>query len=192
MSLNSKTFKIAMSALFLMTLAECSKGKSKSDGAEFTVLPVSPIVITGDVNDPNGKTIKGPWFNFRLTMKNNTEGAITIVALTAQIFAEDESGQQVTSDFSVNPADFNHTITDVTDCKYFYFGTWAVGEDKSFELTDGQAVCKGVPLMYVGDNKSGSSGKNFRYRVVVKPQGWFGTFDKPLDRFDKQFTFYTQ
>jgi hypothetical protein len=183
---------VAICALFLASLAQCAKKKSKSDGAEFGILPEKPIVILGDTKDSSGNDIKGPWFNFRVNMMNGTEDIVTIVALVLEVYAQDSSGQIVKADVAFTPAAFDFTLSEDKECKFSTFGTWTVGEKKGFLLENSDPTCTRIPVFYIGNNPSGISGKNYRYRVKVKPMGWFGTYDDPTDRFDKSFSFYTQ
>ena len=171
--------------------SQCSKAKTKSSMASFSVLPTNPIVIDGDSVDAAGNSIKGPWFDFRVNMVNGTGDTVTIVSLMITLYEEDASGNIVTTTVSKNPSDFDSS-TDSLVCNYFSFGTWTPGQTQNFQISNANSACTGEPIFYIGGNSSGSNKSNFRYRVVVQPLGWFGTYNAPTDRFDTQFTFYTQ
>ena len=178
----------------ILTASSCGK-KSKSEGAEFEVLPTTPIVIIGDTVSGSGTKVPGPWFNFRLKISNKTDEPITITALALKIYAEDDTGKKITSNANFSPADFDFETGGTTSvkCTFGNFGTFAAGEtDTSFYLYNSNPACTAIPLFLVGNGQKGANGKNFRYTVEVTPVGWFGTYDSPKDRFDTKFNFYTQ
>lgn len=204
MSLGNKIhrlpFYITAILFFFITVSGCGEEKNKSEGAVFEVLPSTPIVILGDV-EIGDKKVQGPWFSFRVKMANTTDEDITIIALSITIFAQSENGQQVKTEVAFSPSDFNFEITTGTgdsaktfECKFHSFGTWAKGQaSTSLSLDNGNTDCAGrIPIFYIGNGEKGRNGNNFRYRVEVKPQGWFGDYYVPKDRFNTDFVFYTQ
>ena len=179
--------------ILTLTAAGCGE-KSKSEGAEFIVLPAKPIVILGDTK-VNGKDVKGPWFSFRLKMSNKTDQAITIPALAIKVFAEDSSGKRVITELNFSASDFSYATTGTPSikCDFASFGTWQPGQNEvSFSLQNSNPQCDGFPIFSIGDGQKGKTGKNFNYTIEVTPVGWFGTYDTPADRFDTRFNFYTQ
>lgn len=188
-----KWVRFAAAAFLFVTLAQCSNKKTKSDLVEITVVPDEPIVIKGDTKDANGNTVKGPWFQYRLHVKNSSTQPVTIIALSLTFYEQDSSGQTTNASGSASASDFNFDTKDER-CEFTSFGSYAAGDDIPLYL-DGSALtdCQGfTPVFYTGGHNSGIGGKNFRYRVVVEPLGWFGTYADPTDRFDKEFTFYTR
>lgn len=175
---------------------QCSKAANKSSGATFTVLPDKPIVIIGDSVDTQGNAVKGPWFNFRLSMTNNTSDTVTIVSLNVTLYEPDSTGQVTPKIISFSPSDFNYSTTDSSgntlQCQYYSFGTWTNGQTNPIKMDNGNAACAGYPIFYIGSNTVGPNANSYHYRVVVRPLGWFGTYNVPTDRFDTNFTFYTQ
>lgn len=181
-------------SIALILSAGCAGDKSKSQGASLAVNPSKPIVINADITDDNGKKLTRPWFEFRTRMTNNTGDTITIVALQADVYAQGPSGQQQKTTVAFTPSEFNFKISDTQECKFSNFGVWEKdGEkDKAFILDNGQTGCTRTPVFRIGSNPTGPTGNNFRYRVQLKPLGWFGTADKATDRFDRTFSFFTQ
>jgi len=172
--------------LFLAILAQCGKDDSKESGAKFTISPKKPIVITAKVSDGT-KEYNPPWFEFRLSLDNRTGDVVTIVAVELEITGIDEMGQPSTRTVAVAPSDFNWS-TDTFECNYFSFGTWQKNEDETFLLDTGNPACLGFPVFRIPDNPKGS----YRYRVKMKPLGYFGDFGEANDRFEKYQYFHTQ
>jgi hypothetical protein len=77
-----------------------------------------------------------------------------------------------------------------------------VGDDKPLQLDGARSACYDTnadgtlapryPSFYVGGNPKGPNGTNFRYRIKLKPLGWFGSLFAPTDRFEKFKYFQTQ
>lgn len=179
--------------VFLGSLSFCSNKKSKSQLATLSVLPEKPIVFTGKTADSNGNDISPNWFSFRMHLKNETQDTLTIIGLKVTVTAQSVSGQMVSTDVSFSPSDFNYTLDDSTECKYVTFGTWANNDDVGFSLDGASSTsCAATPIFFVGGLTAGPNNNNFRYQVKVEPQGWFGTFDNPTDRYQEEFTFYTE
>jgi hypothetical protein len=184
--------RYAACALFLVGLAQCSKAKTKSEEVTFSVLPDRPIVIDGDTVDSHGNKVKAPWFQFRLSVNNKSGSTVTVVAFQVTVYGQSSSGSTQSTPASFSSTDFNYT-TDLLDCEYPSFGEFPTGKgDQALSLSNANTNCTAQPIFFVGNGTSGVSGSNFRYRVVVKPQGWFGTYADPSDRFEQTFTFYTQ
>ena len=192
MSTGARVYNILIALLFLAVFANCGGEKAKSDLAELEIIPEKPIVITGDTVDDDDNKIKAPWFEFRMRLTNGSAEKITVVAVTAEVFAQDSTGQTDVKEVSWTPAEFNFQLNEDTECKFSSFGTWDAGEGKALSLRNGNSLCSRQPKFLVGDNKKGVSGRNFRYRVRAKPLGWFGTEDQADDRFEKSLTFFTQ
>jgi hypothetical protein len=192
MSFGTRVLNIMSGSLFLVAVLSCSKEQSKSQLASISVNPGKPIVITADATIDGEKTIEGPWFGFTLSMTNASDEPITIVAIEAEVFAQGSSGQTETTTIAFTPGDFNFKIGEDKECKFFTFGTWDPQATRGFELENGATECTRTPLFYIGNNPTGPGGNNFRYRVKLKPQGWFGGFTSATGRFDRSINFYTQ
>ena len=185
-------YNILNISLAMILGAGCAGEKSKSQGANITVTPSKPIVIDADVTDDSGKKLTRPWFEFRTRINNTTGDTITIVALQAEIYAQGPSGMQQKATVAFTPSEFNFKLSETQDCKFSSFGVWANGDDKQLYLENGNENCNRTPVFRIGSNPTGPNGTNFRYRVQLKPLGWFGPADKATDRFDKTFSFFTQ
>jgi hypothetical protein len=186
--------------LFLMMalgLAQCSK-KTKSQDVHITVAPAQPIVFTSDFTTTQGGspiTIKGPWFSFGVSIDNESDTAITVIALHIEVTGYDanNSPQTVTADFV--PATDNIATSNIT-CNYGDFGQFdAKGVNKGplNETPSGSPNCPsgGVHFFSSGNPKPAST-SFIRYTVKVKPIGYFGARGAPTDRFDSFATVYTQ
>ncbi len=192
MSFGTRVYYILMTILAVPALASCGGKKSKSQLADLTVNPERPIVITADATLSGDKKITGPWFQFTMNMTNGSTEPITIVALELEVSAPDDTGVISSRPVAFSPGEFDFNLTETINCKYASFGTWQPGQTKAMTLESSSDACKGIPMFIVGSNAKGADGKNFRYRVKVKPAGWFGTFDKATDRFEKSIVFTTQ
>lgn len=192
MNFRQHAFNILICLILLPGITSCGGEKSKSHGAEVEIIPEKPIVITADTKDGSGNDVKAPWFEFRMRINNNTGHEFTIVAVSAEIFAQGSSGQPETKIAAWTPSDFDFSLDEDTECKFSSFGTWEVGASQVLVLKNGIDACERIPKFMVGDNLTGITGKNYRYRVRVKPLGWFGTELEPEDRFEKVETFFTQ
>jgi hypothetical protein len=192
MNFSHHAFHILMSSLAVILLASCGGDKSKSQNATFLVNPGKPIVITADATVDDGKTIEGPWFEFGMSMTNNTAEPITIVALELEIFSQSTNGISDSRTVAFTPGQFNFTVGTNTECKFTTFGTWDPGQTKALTVSNSITACTRGARFAVGGNSSGPGGTNFRYRVKAKPLGWFGTENAATDRFDRSITFFTQ
>ena len=179
---------LAFSAV--LSLAQCKGGKTEAAKAEVTIAPQNPIVISADTTY-NGVKVSGPWSKFYLTMENDSNQPITVVAITGSVFSTSTLKEQ---DISYDPNAVLSSSASATTCTYTSFGTWAVGEKKAFSAKNGSAFCDIDPVTFLmqGLEKPTDKNQSYRYRVVLKLLGWFGTFDNPTDRFERKFTFYTR
>lgn len=175
----------------VFALVDCSKKKSKSQEVDVTIAPEKPIVITADATI-NGKKVAAPWFQFYVSLKNNSEENVTIIAVEAEITGQGASGQLTTANVAWSAGSFDGPYNDLIDCNYNDFGTWAPGEERSVSLDGIFDECDGVAVFLVGSNPKSPNGNSFRYRVKLKPLGWFGTILDPSDRFERFKYFYTQ
>ncbi len=185
-----------MICTFALGLSACGGGGGgKSANTRLRILPEKPIVILGPTKDQAGQDIDGPWFEFGMEVTNNTDETITVKALVAEVTAQDETGQFVTGTATWAATQVSKTVLIAGEdfsCTYTNFGEIAPLATEALVLDNGVAQCLTAPRFTVGSNESGVNGSNFRYRVKVKPLGWFGTDTNPSDRFEKSVTFFTQ
>ena len=180
----------------LAVLAHCGGKKSESGKVTFEMVPDKPIVITADTT-VNQIAIPKPWFKFSVNVTNGSEKPVTIVAMTAIITAP---GAFDTTGWAEDPASQAQTLSTGTSsaivssvsCTYTTYGTWGPNEVKPIGLPSPVDACN-IPShpFYIGGLKDSSNG-SYRYKVQLKPIGWFGTETAPTDRFDGSVTFYTQ
>lgn len=190
MSLNTRVLHIIMVAIALAGGISCSKEKTKSDLVDLTVNPDEPIVITAPSKDGNGQDISPPWFDFRLSLTNPTAEQITVVALLVKVYGPSGTSPK---EVAMVPADFNFSLDEDTECKFTYFGTWQPGQTLPFSLAGGGTDCDGRgPIFNVSALPKGTNNNSYRYRVEIKPLGWFGPIDNASDRFEKKEIFFTQ
>ena len=192
MRIGIQAYYILVGSLTAIALTSCGGEKGKSQGATLGINPQKPIVITADATLQGDKKVAGPWFQFSMSMTNGTAEKITIVALTADVYTQNSSGQSEKKTVAFTPGEFDYKIGSSTECKFTSFGTWAAGETKGLLLDNGNADCNARPIFVVSGLNTGPNGTNFRYRVTAKPLGWFGTIDAATDRFDRSVTFFTQ
>lgn len=186
-------YSIICSLFFALMATGCGGDKSKSDLAKVNITPEKPIVITGDTVDDSGTSITSPWFEFRVAMSNGSNQPITIVAITAEVYGQTSAGMTEKKEVAFTPSQFNFQLNETTQCKYTSFGTWDAGAAMTgLTLQNGVAACKRTPRFLIGGNTKGVSGSNYRYRVKIRPVGWFGTESDAIDRFDKYVTVFTQ
>ena len=112
--------KILFLAL-IATQVSCSGDSGVSD-VKFRVVPENPIVITGDIII-GSKTIKAPWFSFRVQVKNGSKKPVTLVAIQNALSIINDFGAEKTNEATFAPSvlNFSRVITvggeDVT-CNY--------------------------------------------------------------------------
>lgn len=198
----SKFGSVALASVAL-TILGCGK-KSKSDGAKITVNPKSPIVITGNIKigRPGSElSIDGPWFKFTVKMDNQTEEEITVVAMMAKVTGSNQAGVFETNEVTIDPSSDDYS-TDLLLCVYRHFGTFP---PKNLENTDesdnslylpstlNPAACiDGTKTFYIGGNPNPGVNGSYHYTGKMTLLGWFGTYDDPTDRFEKDVYFVTQ
>lgn len=174
------------------SLSQCKGGKSKSQAAEMTVYPAQPIVIDASVKIGD-KTYNKPWFSFEVEIENLTGYRFRIVALEAIITATSSSGTTTTKTVAWAPGEADYTLDDLK-CSYTIFGTWDLNEKKKLRLENSNNLCGQADALFFSDNNErGVNGNSFRYKVKVKPQGYFiDENGNPDDRFDKTKTIFTR
>jgi hypothetical protein len=174
--------------ILLLISVSAHAGPTLSDQVDVSVLPDKPIVITGDTTDGKGQTIRGPWFQTRFRLTNNSSQPVTVVAISYTI---ESARDTVVGSFAAN--DFNFS----TECNgksvmtnYTDFGVFLPGDSGSFRLISrGDCDATTMPVFFFG---SLSSQDRYVYTVHIHLQGWFGTYDNPTDSLKKDLTFQTQ
>lgn len=174
------------------SVVQCGGKKSKSSDAQITVSPAQPIVIDVDLPD-NDPPIRKSWFKFSVNINNKTGYTFEIIALEAEITAMDSTGGFSTRKVAWAPSEFNYTLNDIK-CTYGTFGQWSPDQNKSLALQP-QSGCVDGTVSFIADgNPSGPLGNQFRYKVKIKPVGYFvdTASGEAEDRFTKTKLFYTQ
>lgn len=200
-----KLLQLAM--IFFMGLGVLRCGaKGKSADVDFSVTPDSPIVITGDFK-VGDKTVKAPWFSFGGTVTNNSDEEVTIVALEMTVTGTTINGGFISKNVTVTPSDFDFSVAcndDTTwQSAFVSFGTYASGQSADLQLPatpTAPADCAGVvsasyeAKIFVGSNpsKDGDQVSSYNFTVYAKPLGWFGSYNKPTARFEKNIVFMTE
>lgn len=170
---------------------QCAAKKSKSSAAVITVSPERPTVIDVDIEDPE---TKASWFEFDVTIDNQTEYPFEIIGLKAEVTSMDESGFFVTKTNVWVPSESNFTLDSLV-CNYSTFGVFAVNEKKKLQIYDQfNQNCPEGNIRFVSDgNSSGPDNRHFRYKVKLTPIGYFvDSTGEAEDRFEKFKVFYTQ
>lgn len=173
-------------------LVQCGQQKGKTANVAIYPIPAEPIVITADVT-AGGKKFTAPWFDFTMKLRNGSDQAFVIVAIMAQISITDNTGAVATKDYAGDPGQSNFE-NDVIICQYADFGTFTVGEEDYIKITHADTNCpNGVRVFRVDALPKPISANNYRYRVKLKPLGYFvDSSGLPEDRFEKDKIFYTQ
>lgn len=189
--------QILLAILSVLTLSQCGKQNTKSGKVDIKITPEIPIVITGDVGGLHPKT--QPWFDFSVELTNNSDYTFKIVAVKAEIVLLDGSGSSMEATWAPSEYDFSN---DVYTCSYVDFGTWRAGESKTMYLTNqtGASQCPTtnatttVNALFTADNlPKAANPNNFRYRVKLKPLGYFiNDAGDPDDRFERYKSFFTK
>lgn len=171
-------------------LVQCGQQKGKAANVSVFPIPDEPVVITADVTI-SGKDVKGPWFRFAVKLKNGSDQKFEIVALQAEISITDQTGNSVTKDFASAPGGLN-IETDTLTCKYDSYGTFDVNEEEYLQV-EGTGSCPTIIPSFVIDGLAKPTGNSYRYRVKLKPVGYFvDSNGLPDGRFEKEKTFFTQ
>ncbi len=198
MSYILRVFNIVISLFLATTLISCGGGgTTKGSKTSVDIIPPKPIVITGPTKDSLGNDVPGAWYRFSVSITNPTDEELTIVALQVETTTVDENGQSTTTDTTFSPTQYNFQFSENIQCKYSSFGTIAANSSANLGLASGgNPECTGIAVFIVGGNSTGPNGNNFRYRVKVKPLGWFGpeglSTTASFDRYEKTETFFTR
>lgn len=201
MSFILRAFNIVICLLVTVGIVSCGGGgSSKGSKTIVNIVPPKPIVITGPTKDSTGAEIPGAWYRFSVSIDNPTDEEVTIIAVDVETTAQSPEGQTIVTKTTFTPSNFNFALSDTVTCKYTSFGTFGAASTGGVFWLDGQGDfitgCDRYAIFIVGNQGTGPSGKNFRYRVKMKPQGWFGpedlvTGNPSFDRYEKQVNFYT-
>jgi hypothetical protein len=194
MGFNTRTILVAAASLCLL---QCG-GKSKSQQVHLTVFPKSPIVITGDGKDAHGADVTAPWFEYSLYIENTSDQDVTIVAVRQTITLQEVGAEPTISTFSYSVLNYTIDGTTSVECSYANLGTYPAHSgptQMNAAETGGNGLCKNpwpVGIMASGlVAPKDKTMKNYRYQVMVEPQGWFGSPTDPQDRFETQKIFFT-
>jgi hypothetical protein len=181
--------RVLLAALSFLFLIQCKGGANKADGAEITITPNTPIVITADIASPSRAS---PWFSFETSIENKTDSAFEIVALEAEITGTDDTGNLVSRKVAWSPSEFNYSTLSL-QCSYASFGTWQPGDKKELQITGAGTCVSGIPQFIADGNPDGPNDDSFRYKVKLKPLGYFIDAEgDPSDRFEKFKLFFTK
>lgn len=172
--------------------------EGKSSQVEVTILPESPIIITGDGKDADGNTLTAPWFSYRVLINNQSDSALTIVSVKATITLSEYGSTPTNYDFPASK--LNYTTAAGINCTYLTLGEFAKNTSGPLvgKLTDAglAGTCAQDLAFSIAPNTltkpRDPKTKNYRYRVEIEPQGWFGDRDNPTDRFVKKMVIYTR
>jgi hypothetical protein len=202
MSFILRVFNIAIGLLITAGLVSCGGGGStKGSKTIITVIPKKPIVITGPTKDSSGNDVPGAWYRFQVGIDNPTDEEVTIIAVDVETTSISDTGTTTVTKTTFTPSQFNFQLSDTVQCEFTSFGTFAAASTGGVFWLNGTGDfttgCDRYPVFIVGSQGTGPSGKIFRYKVVMKPQGWFGpenllTGNPSFDRYEKQVTFFTQ
>jgi len=177
---------------------------SQSNMVDVVVNPTSPAIITADFQLNSTTTIKAPWFANTITLNNNSNKPVTIIAVQYLVTAKRADGTSITKDITISPSMYNFTAScadgRTEEVNFTDFGMFAPGQSGRLSLAPRNVVtvCGSpftpiAPLLYVGGNPSRNIDgvTDYTYSVEMKPIGWFGTVNEPDSRFDKSVIFTT-
>src|SRR5262249_47584877 len=128
------------------------------------------------------------------------------LALSVKVTAANTDGTTSSQTVTVSPSDYNYTLVCSTTVSvpitFQDFGEFAAGATGDLRLTyRGVALpadCAGLSpditnvKVYIGNNPNSANLASYAYSVQLEPEGWFGTYNNPSDRFDKMIYFTTQ
>lgn len=184
----------ALLILLIPLIGQCGGKKGKSAEVEIEAIPDKPVVINAD-STSGDKTYKKPWFKFQVKLTNNSDTKITIVALETETVSTTISGFN-TMKGAVDPSTHNKTISinDVVhECNYASYGTIDAKSSGFLQISHQDPECPQGPITFFIDGVTVDDvSPNFRFRVKLKPIGWFGPADEPQDRFENSGSFSTQ
>lgn len=202
-----RLFQIGTCFFFCFFVGSCNKN-SESSLVLVTISPGQPSVITGNYVIGT-QTIQAPWFEFVVTVTNNSPETVSIIGLQVSVTAIKSDGTKATNIVTVSPGQYNYTLAcnDATsaDIQFTDFGQFAPGESGPLALTYRLAgtlptACQTAnpnitpATFFIGGNpdKATQQVVSFTYDVEMQPLGWFGTLNQPDKRFDKTVFFSTQ
>lgn len=209
-----KMLRVLLVMLATVSVVQCSSKDGKSQQVEVTVDPENPIVITGDSKDNLGNEIAAPWIKFRVHISNQSNSPVTIIGIQMKVTrVGDISGTPLETSFTAS--NLNYSLETGDTCSYGSFGTLGPNEADTlrgildppvtnecagfeFATNPGTATQaekdETLATFFAGDlpTTEDESKANYRYKVELKPLGWFGTIDDQQDRFDRTIIFYTR
>src|SRR4051812_18711202 len=175
-----------MNKILLTTLSAISlsfTAAHATSAVEIRAVPESPIVFTSDYTMPdpagNPKTIKAPYFAFRVHIKNNAVDDVTFVGLHVEVTGVDTLGKTVSLIRDITPSEFSYTTT-VSSCTFADFGQFdskGTFNDRNLFLgaTPGStAGCGGEATFIIENLPSIGNSASMIYQVKIQPLGWFG------------------
>lgn len=177
-----------MKSIFLAMLLAFSSSVGVSEptynvnDVKVKFVPDSPVVLLFDLTlNPgaeNEKTIAGPWFAVGMTLKNDSQVAVTIQTLVFHVTALDKDGHTESTVVKIDPAD--------------YEGYFCTAHDPTYleEVPAGGEILKPCYLHYISGLFSTPS--SYSYLVEVAVLGWFGAANRPLAPLRKTINLVTQ
>jgi hypothetical protein len=201
--------RILLAVLAALTAVQCSND-GKAAQVSMTVNPKQPIVFTGNFTIPGTTSVvSSPWFEFTVSVNNNSNEAVTIIGIQVTVNGTTTSGQTVTNTKTLLPSDLNTTLActggTTYNLTYSSFGTISPNSSMNLQFTIDPTVAAAAPAactlptastatFFVGGNPDIATSKvqNYSYQVQLQPEGWFGTLIKPADRFVKTVYFSTK
>jgi hypothetical protein len=210
MSISSKRFLLLVA--LCGGLVRCGDA-GKSSKVKVTAIPSNPIIITGDGKDADGNPLTAPWFSYRLFLENGSDEAVSIVAIKMTITLSETGASPSEASFTASLLNYTVGTDESFSCAYYTVGEFAKGASGYMvgKLTDPTLGPEPVPAIHsppwagVCDEDRAFAitpnsltkprdprSKNYRYRVEIEPQGWFGDRDHANDRFDKKIVIYTR
>jgi hypothetical protein len=177
------------------------KASTKSDLVEMTIAPAIPIVINGDFN-VGTQVIRAPWFEYQVLVTNNSDEPVTIIGLQTNVAVPTKSGAPIVKQTTITPSDYNYSYKcadgSSMEITFSDFGEIPAKTTKNLYLTYRGPLSPGCLApdinpanIYVGGNPIADT-NSFDYSVQMTPQGWFGTYNEPKDRFEKTIYFKAQ
>ena len=190
---NQKIFRTLLFSFLSLSLAQCSK-KTKSQDVAISVTPNQPIVFTTAYQGNRGGsavTLPGPWFNFSVTINNQTDTALTIIGVHIDIVGVDSNNQPATVSADFTPSQDNVTLNTIA-CTYLSYGTIAAGATTALAESSLAGCPSGTVFFVASGAPKPTNTALIRYMVTVKPVGYFSKDGQPTDRFDSSTVIYTQ
>jgi len=170
--------KILVLVFIFLTTVQCAEDPLNKN-VEFDILPNNPIVIDADytytrqIGDETKEiTVKGPWFLFSYTIKNNSDRVVTLASIRYTVEAISKTGNTIVSKGgSLDPGELEGDPTPTVLARVPPGGTYGIDDG---ERTSARWIIHTLPEK--------DTVRSLAFKVKFEAIGWFEEEGSSSDR----------